>query len=326
MVRRLGVTLAWLLVVVAPVRAATDADPQALLQNMQQAYQQLNFELTLVDSGIGTPEPKRLTRGHLDGQALTHLLHLNGRPREFVQRDAETSFFDFGPEGYTLRDSRLPGLFTRVQQLPLEQLLAQYEAVVSGRNRVLGRTANLVRLLPKTDNCYGYVLWLDQQTGLLLRLDTLDEDAALVAQSMGVALVINEAPAPLLKELQAVKLPPPMPLADVQSQQPVTSAWQAGWLPEGFQVRVQNRHRLPLTEQPVEYLMVSNGMVDISVYVAESQQNEPRQQLVRQGATHLVSLVNPARVEVTVVGDVPADTARRIAESVAPQGPEERTP
>src|SRR5690606_23945112 len=94
--------------------------------------------------------------------------------------------------------------------------------------------------------------------------------------------------------------------------------WQGGCVPEGFEIRTQNRHRLPLTEQPVEYLMASNGVVDVSVYVAESTVSEPRQQLVRQGATHLVSLVSPGRVEVTVVGDVPADIARRIAESVAP--------
>ncbi|AEY00679.1 sigma-E factor regulatory protein RseB [Oceanimonas sp. GK1] len=317
MYRGLWGWLALLLITAWPARATVEADPEVLLQRMQQAYRQLNFELTLIDSGIGEPEPKRLTRGHLDGQALTHLLHLNGRPREFVQRDDETSFFDYGPEGYTLRDSRLPGLFTRVQRLPLAQLLTHYEAVIAGRSRVLGRTANLVRLLPRAEHCYGYVLWLDQQSGLLLRLDTLDQEATLVAQSMGVALTISEEPAPLLRELQAIRLPPAMPLAEVPPA-PGQTSWQAGWLPEGFEIRTQNRHRLPLTEQPVEYLMASNGVVDVSVYVAESTVSEPRQQLVRQGATHLVSLVSPGRVEVTVVGDVPADIARRIAESVAP--------
>ncbi|WMC10068.1 MucB/RseB C-terminal domain-containing protein [Oceanimonas pelagia] len=311
----LRAALVLLLVAAWPAGAAMEADPAQLLQRMQQAYRQLNFELTLVDSSIGEPEPKRLTRGHVNGQALTHLLHLNGRPREFVQRDDETSFFDYGPEGYTLRDSRLPGLFTRVQHLPLEHLYQHYDAVIAGRSRVLGRTANLVRLLPRAERCYGYVLWLDQQTGLLLRLDTLDHEATLVAQSMGVALTISEQPAPVLQELQDIRLPPAMPLAEAQ---PETGAptWRTGWLPKGFEVRTQNRHRLPLTEQPVDYLMASNGVVDVSVYVAETQVSEPRQQLVRQGATHLVSLVGPGRLEVTVVGDVPADIARRIAESV----------
>ncbi|MCR6553994.1 MucB/RseB C-terminal domain-containing protein, partial [Aeromonas sp. CPF2-S1] len=43
-----------------------------------------------------------------------------------------------------------------------------------------------------------------------------------------------------------------------------------------------------------------------------------RQQLIRQGATSLVSFVNEVGVEITVVGEVPAETAKRIAEAVQP--------
>nr|WP_245879705.1 MucB/RseB C-terminal domain-containing protein [Zobellella endophytica] len=291
---------------------------EALLQQMQQAYRQLNFELTLVESRQGQLEPKRLTRGHFDGLVMTHLTHLNGRPREFVQRDDEISFFDASHEGYTLKHSRLPGLFTRLQLTSLEPVLDHYDLVIAGRSRVLGRVAQVVRLVPRSDHYYGYVLWLDQESGLLLKLDTLDQDAGLVEQTMGVALHISEEPSVFLRELKAATLPPAMSLAEVYPapQQPLQ--WQAEWLPEGFEVRSQDKHKLPVTEQPVDYLMASNGLVDISVYVAEAGA-EPRQQLIRQGATHLVSLVNPSRVEVTVVGDIPAETARRIAESVKPK-------
>jgi sigma-E factor negative regulatory protein RseB len=289
----------------------------ALLQRMQQAYQQLNFELTLVESGQGQPEPKRLTRGHIDGQAFTHLTHLNGRPREFVQRDDETSFFDASHGGYTLRDASLPGLFHRLQLMPLTSVLTHYDAVLAGRSRVLGRMAQVVRLAPRAEGYYGYVLWLDQDTGLLLKLDTLDQGAGVVEQSLGVALRISEEPSALIQELKTATLPPAMSVAEVYPAPQQALPWQTGWLPEGFELRSEDKHKLPVTERLVDYLMLSNGLVDVSVYVAQAGANaEPHQQLVRQGATHLVSLINPARVEITVVGAIPADTARRIAESV----------
>ncbi|MHA6962983.1 MucB/RseB C-terminal domain-containing protein [Zobellella denitrificans] len=315
--RAVVLALAWTLS--SSVMAET-GPAETLLQQMQQAYRQLNFELTLVESSQGQLEPKRLTRGHLNGQVITHLTHLNGRPREYVQRDDEVSFLDASHDGYTLKRSRLPGLFNRLQLMPLTELLAHYDAVIAGRSRVLGRVAQVVRLVPRADHYYGYVLWLDQESGLLLKLDTLDKDAGLVEQSMGVALRISEEPATFLRELKAASLPPAMSLAEVYPapQQPLP--WQAGWLPRGFEVKSQDKHKLPVTEQPVDYLMASNGVVDISVYVAQAAAGtEPQQQLVRQGATHLVSLVSPARVEITVVGDIPAETARRIAESIQPR-------
>lgn len=308
---------AWVLPVVA---LAEDSSATVLLQRMQQAYQQLNFELTLIEFSQGKMEPKRLTRGHFAGQVFTHLTHLNGRPREFVQRDDETSFFDTSHSGYTLKNSSLPGLFYRLQHISLDALLAQYDAVSAGRSRVLGRVTQVVRLVPKTKDYYGYVLWLDQDSGLLVKLDTLSEDASVVEQSMGVALKISDEPGPLIKELQAAALPMAISVSDVYPSPPPALHWQPGWLPEGFKLRSQDKHKLPLTEQAVDYIMLSNSLVDVSLYMTQaSAQAEIKQQLVREGATHLLNVVNPARLDITVVGAIPAETARRIAESVTRQ-------
>ncbi|WP_232818229.1 MucB/RseB C-terminal domain-containing protein [Zobellella maritima] len=315
--RGLAVALLWLSVA-ASVLAATGVSPAVtLLQQMQQAYRELNFELTLIELRQGQLEPKRLTRGHLDGQTLTHLSYLNGQPREYVQRGDEVSFFEPSHDGYTLKPSELPGLFIRFQSMAIEQIVVNYDVVAAGRSRVLGRIANVLRLTPREPDYYGYVLWLDQESGLLLKLDTLDKETGLVEQVMGVALEISPQPAAFLDELRAASLPPALSLMEAYPAPQQTLRWQPGWLPRGFEVRSQDKHQLPLTGQRVDYLKASNGLVDVSVYVANAvPSSDPRQQLIRQGATHLVSLVNAARIEVTVVGDIPADAARRIAESI----------
>lgn len=296
---------------------AEDGSAPSLLQRMQQAYQQLNFELTLIEFSQGELEPKRLTRGHLDGQVFTHLTHLNGRPREFVQRGDETSFFDASHSGYTLKNSNLPGLFYRLQQMSLDSLLAKYDAVSAGRSRVLGRVAQVVRLVPKSADYYGYVLWLDQETGLLVKLDTLSEDTQVVEQSMGVALKVSDIPSPLIKELKAANLPAVVSVSDVYPAPQQQLPWRFGWLPAGFELRSQDKHKLPITEQAVDYVMLSNSLVDVSVYLSQAKaQTEVKQQLVRQGATHLLSVISPAGADITVVGAVPVETARQIAESI----------
>ncbi|MGO4998043.1 MucB/RseB C-terminal domain-containing protein [Oceanisphaera sp. W20_SRM_FM3] len=309
---------------------AEDSLATNLLQRMQQAYQQLNFELTLIEVSQGELEPKRLTRGHLDGQVFTHLTHLNGRPREFVQRDDETSFFDASHSGYTLKNSNLPGLFYRLQNMSLDALHAKYDAVSAGRSRVLGRVAQVVRLVPKSNDYYGYVLWLDQETGLLVKLDTIstdanananantnDVDAYVIEQSMGVALKVSEQPSPLIKELKAANLPAAISVSDVYPAPQQQLPWRFGWLPAGFELRSQDKHKLPLTEQPVDYVMLSNSLVDVSVYLTQVKPPaEVKQQLVRQGGTHLLSVTSLAGADITVVGAIPVETARQIAESI----------
>lgn len=297
--------------------AQEEKSAEQLLQEMQAAYQTLNFELTFIEVSQGHLEPKLLTRGHLDGQVMTHLTHLNGRPREFVQRNNETSFFDANQGGYTLEGANLPGLFYRLQTTSLANLLERYDAVSAGRSRVLGRVAQIVRLVPKSKSYYGYMLWLDQDTGLLLKLDTLNEGTEVVEQSMGVALNVTEQPSPLIAELKDASLPAVMTTADIYPALPQASPWHLDWVPEGFSIRAQDKHKLPVTEQPVDYVMLSNGLVDVSVYVRKNRANsDSQQQLIRQGATHLLTMMNPARVEVTVVGAIPADTAHKLAESV----------
>ena len=301
---------------------AEDGSAPKLLQRMQQAYQELNFELTLIEFSQGELEPKRLTRGHLDGQVYTHLTHLNGRPREFVQRGDETSFFDASHGGYTLKNSNLPGLFYRLQSISLDSLHAKYDAVAAGRSRVLGRVAQVVRLVPKSSDYYGYVLWLDQETGLLVKLDTLTEDAQVVEQSMGVALKVNAEPSALVKELKAANLPAAVAVSEVYPAPQQQLPWRFGWLPAGFELRSQDKHKLPLTEQPVDYVMLSNSLVDVSVYLAPApsqarSQTEISQHLVRQGATHLLNMVSLEGADITVVGAIPVETARHIAEAIS---------
>ncbi|MFD1009267.1 MucB/RseB C-terminal domain-containing protein [Oceanisphaera ostreae] len=306
--------MAWAL---PSVVMAEQESAKVVLQRMQQAYQQLNFELTLIEFSQGLLEPKRLTRGHLDGEVLTHLTHLNGRPREFVQRNDETSFFDASHSGYTLKNANLPGLFYRLQQVSLTPILEHYDAVLAGRSRVLGKVAQVVRLAPKAPGYYGYVLWLDQESGLLVKLDTLTQEGSMVEQSMGVALKISDQPSSLVSELKSATLPPAMSVSDVYPTLPQPLPWQVGWLPAGFTLRSQDTHKLPVTEQPVDYLMLSNGLVDVSVYMAKAGRNtDMNRPLIRQGATHLLSVVNASQIEITVVGAIPAETARQIAESV----------
>ena len=161
------------------------------------------------------------------------------------------------------------------------------------------------------------MLWLEQESGLLLRLDLLDREGNLVEQYMGVDLRILAEPSGWLRQLANSRLPAAVSVTEAYQAPQQSLGWAPGWLPAGFSVKSTDRHQLAGTEQFVDYMLLSDGLVDISIYVAGADKNiSDGNQVVRQGATSLLGLMNDHKVEVTVVGEVPAETARRIASSL----------
>lgn len=290
---------------------------EALLQQMQRAYRHYNFELSMVRVRQGNVEPLRFSHAVVGPHEVTHYIYLNGRPSEYLKRDDAITFFEAGADPYTLNGARLPGFWNAILNMKVARVLESYEPVVTGRNRIAGLPVQVVRLAAKDNNKYGFVLWLEQESGLLLRLDLIDNDGDPIEQFMGVDLRLHtEAPAWLRKLAQA-ELPAPIDVAQAYQEPQMSLGWAPGWMPVGFRVVSSDRHQLAGTEQSVDYMMLSDGLVDVSIYLS-SPDLPPGQQLVRQGGTSLLRMLNDHKVEVTIVGEVPAETARRIADSLHP--------
>lgn len=298
--------------------SADSPSAEALLQQMQRSYHHYNFELSLIRVRQGNDiEPLRFSHGFVKKQELFHQISLNGRPNEYFRRNDEISFFEGGGEPYTLKGARMPGLWARLLDVNLDRVLANYDPVVTGRNRVAGLPVQVVRLAPKDASKYGFVLWLEQESGLLLRLDLIDSSGSLVEQYMGIDLRILPETSEWLVKLASAKLPASVRVDQAYKAPQSSLGWAPGWLPQGFKVMSSDHHLLAGTEQAVDYMLISDGLVDVSVYMA-SPDSGVGGQLVSQGATSLPRVMNDNKVEVTVVGEIPAATAQRIAESIHP--------
>ena len=309
----------WLLAALFVCVPALAASPsaEALLQQMQRAYHHYNFELSLIKVRQGDIEPMRFSHAVLDKSEISHLIYLNGRPSEYFKRGDQISFFEAGHNPYTLTGARMPGLWSAFLDMNLERVFESYDPVVTGRNRVAGMPVQVVRLAPKEATKYGFVVWLEQSSGLLLRLDLIDENGALVEQYMGVDLRVLPEPSGWLKSLAQAKLPRAVTVAQAYQAPQLELGWAPSWLPKGFSVMSTDRHPLVGTDQIVDYMMISDGLVDVSIYLAAAEA-PMGDELVRQGATSLLRMLNDHKVEVTVVGEVPVPTAQRIAESLDP--------
>jgi sigma-E factor negative regulatory protein RseB len=111
----------------------------------------------------------------------------------------------------------------------------------------------------------------------------------------------------------------PMPAESQMSSKPNL---EIGWLPQGFTMRDREIHPIATSRMPVDHLVYSDGLAMVSVFVEKLEDTSERLEGLSQvGAVAAFGQVTD-NYQVTVVGEVPTETAKRIAESIHLQEPQ----
>ena len=87
--------------------------------------------------------------------------------------------------------------------------------------------------MPKDDFRYQYLVFIDEENGLLLRGDMLDREGKLLDQFRVVTLYIDDRLRGLTDYINKVSLPPLLKESK-KNEQSSNITWSAGWLPQGF--------------------------------------------------------------------------------------------
>lgn len=293
-----------------------------LLERLSKSLRQINFNTSFVVVKNNQAEPYHWLHGIVEEQTLEGevkkieleiLAILNGPRRDILRINNTVSYIEpeFAP--YSIRSEQLSGPIPSVFGEDISVLEKNYHFVSVGKNRILGRAAQLIRIVPKDTHRFGYWLWLDQESSLLLKLAVITRQGKLLEQIQFTHLDITDTISENLKQLQAAELPK---VIDFTTQQESTDlTWQVNWLPNGFEPIKSDRHRINNSKQPVEFMLFNDGLVDISVYVNPSKEKQRAIEFASDGATIVLSQVMN-NIEVSVVGKIPLETAEKIVNSV----------
>lgn len=97
--------------------------------------------------------------------------------------------------------------------------------------------------------------------------------------------------------------------------------WTLGWVPDGFSRKSYREIVSPVSQKPVDSVLYSNDLAAFSVLVEEEMTRIMSQYSEQYGATAAASMVfrnGDAYYNVTVIGNIPLDTAERIMVSITP--------
>ncbi|WP_081995696.1 sigma-E factor regulatory protein RseB [Plesiomonas sp. ZOR0011] len=294
--------------------STTAASPSAqqMLERMTQAAQDLSYEMSFIRVNKSSIDAMRYRHARVNNLDLSQMLQLDGPRREVLQRGGEISYFEPGVEPFTIRSSHIVDSMPSVLHADFQLLSQYYDFVPVGRARVVDRPAQVVRIVPRDDFRYSYVVWLDEESKLLLRADLLDRDGETLEQYRVISYLIAPELSKAMAKLNEVALPP---VITFEPQTKLDMSWSPSWLPGGFAEISRSRHRLPNVDVPVESKLYSDGLFSFTVYVSPAEGRNIREQLVRQGR-RTVQTEQQGQYEVTVVGELPPATAKRIAHGV----------
>jgi len=284
------------------------------LERLSIALKEVNFNTSFVVVKNNQAEPYHWFHGvDENDMELEIFATLNGPRRDILRKGSVISYIEPEVPPYSVDSEKISGPIPAILSGDISSLASSYEFISVGRSRILGRVAQLIRIVAKEQDRFGYWLWLDQESGLLLKMAIISRKGQLLEQVQFTHLEITDKLVDTLQQLKVAELP--SVIGDVNSYQDQELSWKVNWLPSGFKQVKSNRHRILATKQPVEFVLFSDGLVDVSVYVGASKDKQRDVEYVMDGATLVLNQVNNG-FEVSIVGKIPSATAKAIADSI----------
>lgn len=292
-------------------------DPMSGLSWLQRLARQtdtLNYEVSFVLNIPGKDAQPFLWRHATmdEDTKIEQLSLLNGPGFENIRVNDVVSVFQPGYPPFSMYGNAIDGPIPDALLHDPQKLQKSYQFLLVGRNRISGRSAQQIRITSIDKTRYGYNLWLDEETGMLLKLNMHGLDGKLLQQIQVTQLRIDDRVTDVFSQLQKDNLPR---VIDVINPPQRKHEWRVAFLPVGMKPVKQDIHQLAITGQVAEYSLYSDGLVNVSVYIQAATGVFQEDVNLSNGANTVHSRTD-GKVQVTVVGDIPLVTAQRMAKSI----------
>lgn len=312
---RLRAGLAGALILGLAGAAGADLAPHALLDRLNEAVRQLDYEGRFVVQSGDRMDAMYIVHRASGGAENERVVTLTGTPREIIRNGQALCLVSGSDKRVNVGRRAHDRSFSPLRGVSAEELLGTYEMRLLEPGRVAGRSAHQILVAPRDDLRFGYRLFLDKESALPLRSMMLDADGRVISQMMFVELRVNEGITPIEKDLAVMELAKPDEMPPVSNVRLAPPAWDFGEIPPGFQMNVHRRRPLAAGDGEREHFIFSDGLASVSVYVQPAVDGSELAGLSQLGSARAVGRALDGH-EVVVVGEVPVKTLEWFAQSI----------
>ncbi|HEY7840244.1 MAG TPA: MucB/RseB C-terminal domain-containing protein [Gammaproteobacteria bacterium] len=309
------------LLILQPAAAedAASARAQELINSMSRAVRERNYDGTFIYLRHRQMDSMRLIHKADQGGEFERLVSLTGMPREVIRDDRSVRCIYPDDEAVVVEKSR-PRKYVAQLPEPVERIAPYYLFTLDGEDRVAGRDAWVVNIQPRDAFRYGYRLWIDKDSMLLLKSELRDKSGFPLEQIMFTELrVLDAVPDELLQPgVSGQNYTWYHGASSTKRGEGIREGrWTVSWMPNGFSMNEHEREALVASGKPVDHMVFSDGLASVSVFIEQLDgEVEMPVGLSRMGGVNTYAK-HLGDFQVTAVGEVPPATVQRIANSVA---------
>lgn len=305
----------------AQASSGTAAEAKSIndwLMRMHEASKKQAYIGTYVVSSGGTISSAKIWHVCEGNQQMERVETLTGAPRSiFRHNDRVVTFM---PDHKVVRSEKREslGLFPELLQSTDSRIADFYKVKREGADRVAGVEADIVVLVPRDTMRFGYRVWTEQKSGMVVKLQTLDIDGKVLEQAAFSELQLD-APVKIDKLLQMMGK-----VDGYRVEKPVlvkTSASAEGWVLKapvaGFTpMSCYKRPAAPSASQggdePLQWIF-SDGLASVSLFLEPfDRQRHDKESSMSMGATQTMTRQLGA-YWLTAMGEVPMATLKLFA-------------
>ncbi len=278
----------------------------------------------VVSSGGGAMASARIWHVCDGTQQLERVESLSGPPRSTFRHNDQV--ITFMPEQKLARSEKRDslGVFPALLKASGATLSEHYAARYAGTDRVAGLETEVFLIEPKDRMRFGYRVWSERQTGLLMKLQTLDAAGRVIEQSAFSELQLD-APvrAERLAQMMAKTDGYRVEASDTERTTAAAEGWAlkssvGGFKPTTCVKRPSSRAGTP-GESTMQWIF-SDGLASVSIFVeAFDRRRHQGETQFSVGATHSITRRLTDKGGdwwVTLFGEVPIATLQVLAQGL----------
>jgi sigma-E factor negative regulatory protein RseB len=293
-------------------------DALTALQQVAYAGQTLNFTGVFVIQKGDHFETCRITHYGSGPKELEKIVRLDGEPLEITRVD--DNILVYVPDDKYLRSKAgvQERSFPSLTSNQLSTVGENYDVYVGDLDRIAGRFATHITLVPRDKLRYRHELWVDQKTGLQIKAQMYSERNELVEQIMFTEVTIGnhvtEVMTRSVYEEAALTWRMDRGARKQLGGSSSNKLWSVSKPPSGFKQVMNSKKRIGQKGSRV-HLVFSDGFAAISVFIDSRSASGFNAGLGKEGSLNIYRRVVDDQF-VTVLGEVPANTVKQIGDSL----------